>query len=65
MTPHPKRRPGPRPKLGPARQQALLAMFDEGEPALEIARQFGVSKATVYNVVRRLQRELQTKNPGV
>lgn len=44
---------GRKPALTPERAAALRARLDEGESVAGLAREFGVSRQTVYNVRRR------------
>ncbi len=45
---------GRKPALDGAQAAAVAGRLRAGEPATELAREFGVSRATVYNVARRI-----------
>jgi DNA invertase Pin-like site-specific DNA recombinase len=50
------RKRGPKFKLSPQQAEDVRTAHEAGEtPVDEIARQFGVTKQTIYNVLRRLR----------
>jgi len=46
-----------RPKLSDAMEAALFAAFCKAASAEDLAEQFGVCRATVYNIVNRMKKE--------
>lgn len=53
---YPTRKRGPRFKLNPAQQHAAVADYTRNEASVdEIARSYGVTKMTIYNIIKRLR----------
>lgn len=52
------RRPGPKPKLSRAEMEAVRIAHQESQaPVADIALRFGVTKQTIYNILKRLRED--------